>query len=193
MHVSDTLYEFHKIFEGYRHKAYRDQVGVLTIGIGHANQHTAEFGEGDEWDDDKIREVWDLDIKAAETRVNNMLKDIGLDEIPQAQFDALVDIVFNTGKKPASMLKAVAEAAAEDFEFADGVAVQLLRWVYAGKQVVFGLIRRRLSMYAMIMGLDWEPLAHACTLDDFNDALSEQGINFEIVKDPDAGYSIVEV
>lgn len=193
MRVSDDLFEFHKMFEGYHNKAYKDPVGILTIGVGHANQDVEPFDEDAEWNDDKIRDVWLRDVKCAEERA---LKYIGVlvepDDIPQSWFNAVVDIIFNTGRVPKTMLMAIDDSKG-DPAFSGVVAEQLLRWVYAGKKIMFGLIRRRFSMYAMIMGKDWRALANAYTLDDFNDALFEQGINFEVVKDPDTGYSIVEV
>ena len=51
---AERLWEFQKIFEGYREHAYDDGVGNLTIGVGHANQDTEPFDADSVWDEDKI-------------------------------------------------------------------------------------------------------------------------------------------
>ena len=74
MKVSSFLFEFHKLCEGVHSEAYLDPVGILTIGVGHANQDTATFNKHSKWSDEKIREVWELDVAEAERLANQYLE-----------------------------------------------------------------------------------------------------------------------
>lgn len=177
MQASDTLWEFHKEFEGYSPKAYRDSVGVLTIGVGHANQDIEPFTENEEWDNDKIYEVWQRDISRAEELANGWLRR----EVPQAFFDVAVDIIYNTGRKPATYIACLN---AGDLKSAQG---EILRWVYAGGRVLLGLVRRRFAGLAMTYGDNWYELAQipvsSSNLTEFNDAIRKYC--YEVERTPD--------
>lgn len=186
MNVSDVLWEFHKIFEGYEPRAYRDSVGVLTIGVGHANQDTAPFSEGDEWDDEHIHEVWLLDVQRAEELANGWIHR----DVPQPFFDTAVDIIFNVGRRPTTFIN---NLNAGDLEAA---AYQILRWVYAGGRVELGLVRRRFAAYAMCLQDNWYDVAmtplSSKNLDPFNAMIARYGFAIERVEGP-ARFEIVEV
>jgi len=76
--------------EGRMHTAYRDSVGVWTIGIGHTGP---EVHEGLVWTDGQVRDVFAKDIERFEKAVNDGV------HVPleQHQFDALVSFAFNVG------------------------------------------------------------------------------------------------
>lgn len=75
--------------EGCKTLAYRDTVGVFTIGVG----HTAGVTEGDRCTEEMARDWLADDLAWAEAAVN-------LAGVPlaQHQFDALVSFVFNVGQ-----------------------------------------------------------------------------------------------
>lgn len=118
--------------EGVRLTAYRDQVGVLTIGYGHTHGVTEGMACSQEQAEKWLQE----DIASAEAAVNTYV------HVPltQGEFDALTDFVFNLGS--GSLLhstlltllnKGDREGAAKEFE----------KWDHAGGKVVAGLLRRR--------------------------------------------------
>lgn len=183
--ASDFLLDFHKAFEGYSTTPYDDGTGVLTIGIGHANQDTAQFDSNDVWDDDKIIEVWHDDLERSEELSAGWLQK----EVPQPYFDACVDIVFNTGKWPKSFVRKIH---IDDYA---GAAKEILRWVYAGNRIMLGLVKRRFAMYVHVLGGDWREVAD-CPLssknyDEFNALINKWGYALER---GDNGYlKLVEV
>ncbi len=175
MKVSSFLFEFHKLCEGVHSEAYLDPVGILTIGVGHANQETATFNKHSKWSDEKIREVWELDVAEAERLANQYLEGI---EIPQCYFDTLVDIIFNTGAKPTTMLKYLK---AGNYE---GAKHQILRWIYSNGVVLLGLVKRRFTMYAYCDGYEsWLDIANiplsSKNLNDFNEVMQKFGYQVE--------------
>ena len=126
-----------KSFEGWRAKAYRDSVGVLTIGYGHTSMAgpptvkpdmtiTKEEGEA----------ILKRDLRVYEKAVNDAVRV----ELSQEQFDALVSFCYNVGGgnfRKSSVLRCVNR---RDF---DSVPAKLMLWNKAGGKVLRGLTRRR--------------------------------------------------
>lgn len=189
--VSDDLAEFHKLAEGFKNTTYRDNGGVLTIGIGHANQDTAAFQEGDTWSDRQCLDVWRADVDVAERHADSNLC---RDDVPQRLFDAYVDLIFNTGIIPSTITKFMNEG---NYEAATR---QLARWVYVNGVVVAGLVKRRMAMIAYVRGLDWKmilnfPLKSAKqeSIDEFNKVIAKLG--FKLVSKPEtkSKFAVVEL
>ena len=76
--------------EGKRNDAYRDSVGVWTIGVGHTGP---EVHEGLHWTDVQIEEALTKDLERFEDALNNALAVT----VTQNQFDALTSWLFNVG------------------------------------------------------------------------------------------------
>lgn len=183
---AERLWEFQKIFEGYREHAYDDGVGNLTIGVGHANQDTEPFDADSVWDEDKIFAVWQEDIQRAIDLANGWLR---REDIPQPYFDVLVDIIFNVGKKPTGLVRALNT---HDLQQAN---MEILRWVWAGGKVLLGLVKRRFAALAMCYGDNWGEIADCPlsrnNLDEFNGLIRRYG--YAVETHPQQGYEIVEV
>ena len=126
-----------KKFEGCRLRAYKDPIGIWTIGYG----HTSAAGEP------IVKEG--LTIRQAEAE-EILRRDLGRYEVPvaalvkveleQHQFDVLVDFAYNAGVgnlKSSTLLKKVN---AEDF---DAVPKELMKWTKAAGKELPGLVRRR--------------------------------------------------
>ncbi len=103
--------------EGKRNDAYRDSVGVWTIGVGHTGP---EVHEGLHWTDEQIADAFRKDIGRFEKSVNDCVRVT----LEQFQFDALVSFAFNCGTEalphggnggPSGILRSVN---ARDFEMA---------------------------------------------------------------------------
>jgi lysozyme len=134
-----------KAFESCRLKAYRDAVGVLTIGWGHTNHHPPSFGAGTRWTRQQADDALVSDLATFEQRVSRLVK------VPlvQYQFDALVSFDFNTGALHKSTL--LRKLNAKDYA---GAAAQFARWNKGGGRVLAGLVRRRASETLMFLGQD---------------------------------------
>ncbi len=120
-------------FEGCRLCAYRDQVGVLTIGYGHTG---ADVTSGLTITQQQAEALLSKDILSAATCVNNAVKV----PLTQCEFDALVDFVFNLGAGAFTRSTLLADLNAGDTAAA---AAQFDSWDRAGGVAVAGLLRRR--------------------------------------------------
>ena len=119
-------------FEGVRHTAYTDSVGVWTIGCG----HTRDVHPGDTIDDATVDRYLLEDLDWVE-RVLNACVDVPL---TQNQVDALASFIFNLGGnafRKSTLLKKLNRG---DY---DGAGDELLRWNKASGHVLKGLVRRR--------------------------------------------------
>lgn len=129
---SDECIALIERFEGCVLKAYRDAVGVPTIGFGHTRGVTI----GDEITQKKADEYLALDV---EEHANGVL-DLLLVKVTQPQFDALVSFAFNLGVnnlKHSTLLRKVNDG---DIE---GAAHEFGKWINAGGKPLAGLLRRR--------------------------------------------------
>jgi len=127
-----------KASEGCVLTAYRDSVGVLTIGYGHTRGVNVDQVITQE-DADLLLES-DLDDAAESVR---KLVSVNL---TQGQFDALVDFVFNLGEgrlRDSTLLRLLNEGRYGE------AAVQFKFWVIAGGHPLPGLIKRRAAERAM--------------------------------------------
>lgn len=126
-----------KSFEGWRSKAYKDSVGVWTIGYGHTSMAgspkvtpnmviTKEEGE----------RILKKDLKKYEKAVLDSVKV----KLSQEQFDALVSFCYNVG--PGNFRKSSVLRFVNARRFSD-VPSRLMLWNKAGGRVLRGLTRRR--------------------------------------------------
>ena len=123
-------------FEGLYLNAYRDPIGVLTIGWGHTNVDAPYFSEGDRWTKNQCEAVFYTDMVKYEDAVKRAVTV----KLNQNQFDALVSFTYNCGEgnlKKSSLLRKVNQG---DFT---GAASQFILWNKAGGRVLNGLTRRR--------------------------------------------------
>ena len=125
--------------EGKRLTAYKDSVGILTIGVGHTSAAgTPTVTAGLKITDKECDDILARDLHAVEKQVNDPVKV----HLTQNQFDALVSFTFNVGGgafKGSTLLK---KLNAGDYA---GAADQFLVWNKAGGKVLKGLTTRRES------------------------------------------------
>jgi len=133
MDYSKTGLQLTERFEGCRLTTYSDVAGVLTIGYGHTGPDVVP---GLTITQEQAEQLLQEDIANAVDAVNGLVSV----QLEQNEFDALVDFVFNLGRKA----------------FADSTLLQLLnagdyvaageqfeRWSHASGKVVAGLLARR--------------------------------------------------
>lgn len=128
--------ELIKKFEGCALTAYKDIVGVLTIGYG----HTLSVHEGDTITQEQADTFLNNDIEMSYApHVNSLITN---QKINNKQFSALVCFAYNVGVgslKMSSLLKYVNE------NQIDLAAKEFPKWDHAGGLVVKGLLNRRLA------------------------------------------------
>lgn len=137
-------------FEGLQLKAYRDEVGIWTIGYGHTGkQHNdGTVYPGRVITAEKADQLLDYDMDQFESRVCSLVRI----PITDFEFGALVAFDFNTGGltldggEPSTLLKLM------NVGDRPGVAGQFPLWNHAGGVVLGGLTRRRKAERALFLG-----------------------------------------
>jgi lysozyme len=126
-----------KKFEGCKLKAYKDPVGIWTIGYG----HTSAAGEPDVTEGLTITQAEaEAILKRDLIKYEKPVADLVKVPLSQHQFDVLVDFAYNAGVgnlKSSTLLKRVN---AGDF---DAVPNELMKWTKAKGKELPGLVRRR--------------------------------------------------
>jgi lysozyme len=124
-------------FEGLRLNAYRDPIGIWTIGYGHTTAAGApEVKNGLKITAQEAREILSRDLMKFETAVLNAMKR----PATQNQFDAMVSFCYNVG--PGNFGKS---SVLRHFNAGSPIAAAatFARWNKAGGKVLAGLTRRR--------------------------------------------------
>lgn len=132
MKVSNNGINLIKRFEGLELKAYKDSVGILTIGYGHTHAVKAGDAITGEQADAFLRE----DLQVAELTINTNVKV----KLTQGQFDALASFVFNLGSGNFVKSTLIRKLNAGDYT---GAADEFGKWVNAGDKKLPGLVKRR--------------------------------------------------
>lgn len=135
MKISQKGIDLIKSFEGLELKAYKDSVGVTTIGYGSTGSHVSI---GMTITKEQSEQLLKKDLERFEKGVSDLVK------VPlnQNQFDALVSFAFNLGLgnlKSSTLLK---KLNASDYI---GASKEFERWNRAGGKVLNGLTRRRIA------------------------------------------------
>lgn len=141
MRTLDTFgYKLIQQFEGLKLKAYKDSVGIWTIGYGNI---TYLDGSKVKKGDKITREQADLIFKATANKfaldVANLI-DVCL---TQNQFNALVSLAYNIGIsafKGSTLLKKVNVNPNDK-----SIVNEFLKWKYASGKVIQGLLNRRIK------------------------------------------------
>lgn len=130
-----------KDFEGCKLKAYKDIVGVLTIGYGHTGP---DVFEGQVITQEEAERLLRDDLEAFEVGVARLVK-VALTE---NQYAALVSFAYNLGLGAlggSTLLKLLNKGDPE------GAALEFTKWSHAGGRVVAGLVRRREAEKALFL------------------------------------------
>lgn len=126
-----------KQFEGWRSTAYRDAVGVWTIGYGHTSMAgSPKVRAGMKITKTEGETILRKDLRKYEKAVNDAVNV----RLTQEQFDALVSFTYNVG--PGNLRKSSVLRAVNARRF-DEVPRRLMLWNKAGGKVLRGLTRRR--------------------------------------------------
>lgn len=145
MQMTDTGLRLIMKYEGFRSRAYRDPVGIWTIGYGHTSRAGwPHVHKGLVVTRTQGREIFRRDVETFAEGVRRLVKV----ELSDGQFSALVSFAYNVGLgglARSSVLRAVNEK-----RFA-AVPRRLALWVKAGGRRLPGLVKRRAAEGAMFM------------------------------------------
>ncbi|ARQ46661.1 lysozyme [Oxalobacter formigenes] len=139
--ISASLLVSIALNEGYRGEAYKDAVGVPTVGYGETKGVTM-----------KSRTTPDRALVQLLTSANRHADDIRqCIKVPlyQHEFDAYVSLAYNIGAKNFCGSTLVRRLNAGDYT---GSCREIKRWNKAGGKVLPGLVNRREKEYRMCMG-----------------------------------------
>lgn len=128
-------------WEGCRLTAYRDMVGVLTIGYGHTG---ADVHEGQQITAAEADQLLMSDLHRFEVAVAKLAP-----RTTPGQFDALVSFAFNLGSGALQSSTLLRLHNAGDYA---GAAAQFVRWDHAGGREVAGLKARRIAESQVYLG-----------------------------------------
>jgi len=124
-------------YEGVLNKAYSDQGGIKTIGIGHNISADPNYSYGDTITDEQVYKLFVSDINNAKKQVEASVHPAKLSE---KQMEALLDLFFNVGPTKLKNSNIVAYAKQGRFNEAACEMTQ----VHAKGNVVPGLCQRRI-------------------------------------------------
>lgn len=141
MKISQKGIDLIKKFEGCKLTAYRDSVGIPTIGVGHTKGVKMGMTITQAQADAYLRE----DLIPCEQTLNKL----GIN-FTQNAFDALCSWIFNLGSGAfnSSTMKRYIVAKKSDEDITD----QLIKWCNAGGKPLLGLKRRRVAEANMFLG-----------------------------------------
>lgn len=141
MKISQAGLDLIKQYEGCKLYAYRDSVGVATIGYGHTKDVRMGMAITQQQADRFLME----DCATAEKTLNNL----GIN-MKQCQFDALCSWIFNLGVgnflHSTMLIRMQTGASDED------VTDQMVKWCNAGGKPLTWLMRRRCAEANMFLG-----------------------------------------
>lgn len=139
MTPSSKCLDLIKASEGCILHAYKDSVGVWTIGWGCTYYPNGNpIRQGEEITQARADELLDWQIKLKAVGVNGCL--IGL-KVNQYQFDALVDFVYNLGL--GALQKSTLLKKLNDDPNDPSIREEFAKWNKAGGKVLDALVKRR--------------------------------------------------
>ena len=127
--------------EGYRSEAYKDTVGIPTLGFG----ETAGVKMGDKTTPE--RALVQL-LESTEKHADAIRQCIKV-PLYQHEFDAYISLAYNIGTGAFCRSTLVKKLNAKDYA---GACEEIRRWNKAGGKVLPGLVTRREAEYRMCMG-----------------------------------------
>jgi lysozyme len=145
MKMTDEGLELIKVFEGFRSRAYRDPVGVWTIGFGHTSMAgMPEVRPGMVVSEEEAAVILRRDVEMFARGVRERL----MRKVSDAQFSALVSFAYNVGLGALAKSSVLRAVNAGDFE---AVPRRLALWTKAGGRTLPGLVRRRAAEAALFV------------------------------------------
>lgn len=145
MRISEKGIALIKTFEGCKLTAYKDSVGVWTIGYGWTRPIDGKpVRRGMTIDQVTAERLLKTGVVSYENDVSRLVKV----SLTQGQFDALVSFTYNLGARALSTSTLLRKLNSGDYA---GAAEEFRRWNKAGGKVLNGLTRRREAERALFL------------------------------------------
>lgn len=129
------------LHEGYREEAYKDAVGVPTVGYG----ETANVKMGDRTTPERAL----VTLLSSANRHADAIRQCIHVPLYQHEFDAYVSLAYNIGAGNFCRSTLVKKLNAKDYA---GACQEIKRWNRAGGKVLAGLTKRREKEYRLCKG-----------------------------------------
>ncbi|WP_375645432.1 lysozyme [Bartonella sp. AA56HLJMS] len=133
-HITQNELDLIKRFEGFSRTVYFCPAGYPTIGYGHVVKNDEDFSAG--IDETQAEELLRQDATIAKRAVLHLINV----PLTDGQFDALVLFTYNLGG--GALQRSTLRRKINREEYAE-VPEQFMRWVWAGRRKLKGLVRRR--------------------------------------------------
>lgn len=130
-----------KFYEGLGLEAYKDSVGVTTIGYG----HTSTAKRGEIITEQEAENLLKKDLETFEEGLTRLVKV----PLTQYEYDALISFSFNLGLGNLGSSTLLKKVNSQDYVNA---ADEFVKWIYAGGKVLNGLVKRRKAEREMFLG-----------------------------------------
>lgn len=172
MKISKTGLNLIEKYEGLRLTAYKDPVGIWTIGYG----HTKGVYAGQTITKAQAEEFLKEDVANAETAVNKYMNKYHFN---QNQYDALVSFAYNIGS--IDQLTGYGRRTIKE------ISEKILAYNRAGSEILLGLVRRRAEEQALFdttINTTAEAAVNNITdnMEDYDMPLIKRGSSGKVVK-----------
>ncbi|MDP3322629.1 MAG: lysozyme [Hydrogenophaga sp.] len=144
MKTSENCINLIKVFEGFSSKPYMCPAGVPTIGYGstrYADNKPVKLADELITEPEAVAILYKT-LTTYEDAVNRYVSR----PINQNQFDALVDFAYNVGAQNLRTSRLLKKLNGGDI---NGASKEFTKWVYAGGNILNGLVKRRLAEQAL--------------------------------------------
>ena len=147
--INDKGLDLIKSFEGFSSDPYKCVAGIWTIGFGsiYGEDNKRVTPDHPSVTDSKATELMKRDLWAIEYKVSRLVKV----PISSNQFSAICSFVYNVGSGAFQRSTARMKLNREDYQ---GCADEFLKWKYANKKVIPGLLRRRYAERDLFLSED---------------------------------------
>ena len=137
-YINDKGLDLIKDFEGFSAEPYKCVAGVWTIGFGsiYGKDGNCVTQDHKRITKEQATELMKRDIKATEYKICKLIKV----PVTSNQFSSLCSFVYNIGSGAFQRSTARMKLNRTNYE---GCADEFLKWKYANKKVIPGLLRRR--------------------------------------------------
>lgn len=137
-------------FEGVKLEAYKDPVGVVTIGAGHTGK---DVKMGDKITRKQAEQLAVKDINKHWDAIKPYIKV----PVSQNEAEAFADLAYNIGAANFRKSTLLKKLNAGDYP---GACRAIKSWVYAKGKKLPGLVKRREAEYQRCMGGEWKQAAN---------------------------------
>ena len=147
--INDKGLDLIKSFEGFSSDPYKCVAGIWTIGFGsiYGEDNKRVTSDHPSVTESKATELMKRDLGAIEYKVSRLVKV----PISSNQFSAICSFVYNVGSGAFQRSTARMKLNREDYQ---GCADEFLKWKYANKKVIPGLLRRRYAERDLFLSED---------------------------------------